>query len=104
MAGPGKLGRRSKAEGGRNTHKDRLARLDQMAFRAAVQFTQEECDVLNAIAAGKPPRNASAILHAMELKAAYGYSKPKSEVEHTGDMTFVVESGIEAPPGSRAGN
>lgn len=60
-------------------------------FREAMRLTEEQMAALDAIAAGKPPRNAMAILKAIELKAEYAYEKPKSSIEHSGAVNVTVQ-------------
>lgn len=61
-----------------------IKRLQEPAFRAAIQFSDEEMAILNKVACGWAPRNVATILAAMRLKAEYAYSKPKQEVEVAG--------------------
>ena len=66
---------------GRRTR--RAIRLTEEAFRARIKLAPEEMDMLDTIAAGKPPRNAASILGAIRSKLEWGYSRPKEQVEHT---------------------
>lgn len=57
-------------------------RLSQAEFREACQVTPEQMAALDLICAGRPPRNAMAILKGLEIRASYAYQKPASKLEH----------------------
>lgn len=69
--------------------KDLIARLEQPAFREAVQFTEQDLKALDQITSGKPPRNAWAIISGLRLKAEFAYARPKQEIEVSGSLEIV---------------
>ena len=70
---------------------DITQRYSQEELREVMKLTPSELDVLNKIASGHPPRNAIAILKAINTKAEMAYSKPKQEIEHSGGLTVTVQ-------------
>jgi hypothetical protein len=56
-----------------------LRRLGPEEFRERAQLTEEQMAALDAIAAGRPPRNALSIIHAIETKIAFAYAKPAQQ-------------------------
>ena len=60
-------------------------------LREVMQLTEGELRVLDLIARGRPPRNAIAVLKAIDLKTSLAYSKPKQEVEHSGNLTVSIQ-------------
>lgn len=53
-----------------------LRRITPEQFRVAARLTKEQLEMLDEIAAGRPPRNAAAVIHAIDTKIAYAYAKP----------------------------
>ena len=66
-------------------------RYDQEELREIMKLTPEEIRVLSLISSGRPPRNAIAILKAIDLKASLAYSKPKQELEHSGAVSVSIQ-------------
>ena len=60
-------------------------------LREVMRLTDGELRVLDLIARGRPPRNAIAVLKAIDLKTSLAYSKPKQEVEHSGNLTVSIQ-------------
>jgi hypothetical protein len=58
-----------------------LERLGDEEFRAQMQLTEDQVAALDDIASGRPPRNALAIIRAIELKSMYAYSRPPTRME-----------------------
>ncbi len=86
-----------------------LRRLTEAETREQLRLTEQQRDVLDRIAAGRPPRNALAILKAIDLKLAYTQPKPAQKVHLGGEgggpvkqeleVRFVEPSGEEPPGG-----
>lgn len=60
-------------------------------LREVIQLTDAELRMLDRIASGQAPRNAIAILRAIDIKLNMAYSKPKQEVEHSGAVSVSIE-------------
>jgi hypothetical protein len=60
-----------------------LRRLGPDEFRERAQLTEEQMSALDAIAAGRPPRNAFSIVKAIETKIAFAYAKPAQQTNVT---------------------
>lgn len=80
---------RGRPKGSKTDHRARAGiALTQAQFDERVKLTDDQFDALDRIASGFPPRNAQAIIRAIEAKLSYGYSKPKQTIEHTGKLTL----------------
>jgi hypothetical protein len=77
-----------------------LRRITPEQFRVAARLTREQLGVLDEIAAGRAPRNASAVIHAIDTKIAYAYSKPAQvhDVNLSTSYTDLVAGAGESPP------
>ena len=74
-----------KAPNGVGRARELVSRLEQDAFRERIRFTEAEMVMLDRISSGvNLPRNAGAVLHAIELRASYAYARPKQELLHSG--------------------
>lgn len=72
-----------------------VKRLTEGEQRQELFLTPEQVAVLDKIASGKPPRNALAILKAIDLKLSYTQPKPKQAVEHSGPDGKPIPHSIE---------
>lgn len=79
---------RAKAPDGTNQAVALIKRLSNTEFRERAALTEEQLETLDDIASGRPPRNAVAIIHAIELKCGYAYGRPAQAVEITGKLNL----------------
>jgi hypothetical protein len=78
-----------------------LKRLTAEETLKELHLTIDQVSVLDEIAAGRPMRNAIAVLKAMEMKLAYTLEKPaekvSAQVEHSGGVEITINK-VSAPP------
>ena len=79
---------RAKAPDGTHQAVALIRRLSNAEFRERAALTEEQLETLDDIASGRPPRNAVAIIHAIELKCGYAYGKPAQAVEINGKLSL----------------
>ena len=81
----------------RKAAKHEPAFLDETEMKQKVTLTQGEMDAWNQIAAGRPMRNSTAVLHAIKMKMEYTVSKPAVKVDADTKLTVEVVS-LGSPP------
>lgn len=62
---------------------------DEVEMKEKVTLTQGEMDAWNQIAAGRPMRNSTAVLHAIKMKMEYTVQKPAQKVDS--DSKVLIE-------------
>lgn len=67
-------------------------------MRAKVTLTQGELDAWNQIAAGRPMRNSTAVLHAIKMKMEYTMAKPAVKVDADTKVQIEIVNLGEPPP------
>jgi hypothetical protein len=67
-------------------------RLTEEEAKGFLALSREEINVLNLIAAGRPPRNAMAIMAAIRLKLEHTVSKPKQNVGVDSEVHVTIET------------
>ncbi len=75
-------------------------RLSEPEFRSRMQLNEAECEMLDRIASGDPPRNAASIMAAIRLKCESAYSKQVQPVRIEENVTYVarLQDGDPRPP------
>ncbi len=65
-----------------------VARFTPEQLSAELGLTQDQVDVLDRIASGRPPRNAAAIIAGIKLKLDFTQPKPTQNVNVKGTLTL----------------
>ncbi len=73
----------TRAANGQRKAQDLERRLTQAEFRKRAQLTERQMQMLEQIADGRPPRNAHAIIRAIEKKVDHAYEKPRQGIDLT---------------------
>jgi regulator of protease activity HflC (stomatin/prohibitin superfamily) len=74
------------------TKRRREAAMSEPEARENLSLTEAEANALNLIAAGRPMRNATTVLRAIEMKLAYTMKKPAQQIDTDQKMTIEIVS------------